>query len=135
MSKKQLQINEADAEQLRQVVQRRRRELEIRGGGPQGLQDSLREVIARRRIGRVLVAQELSQLWLKCVESSVGDRTRVVSLRNGILLIEVSDSVLRSELASFQARSIQKKLVSLRPDLEIKSLKFRLNSRLKSRSS
>jgi hypothetical protein len=119
-----------DQELLQQTMQRRRGELEIRGGGPSQLAGALREVIARRKIGRMLESQELTQLWRSVVEADVAERTRVLSVRNRALIVEVSDSVLLSELANFQQRSILRKLQQSRPDLNIKTLKLRLNERL-----
>ena len=120
-----------EEELLQQTMQRRRGELEIRGGGPISLSGSLRELIARRKIGRTLKSRELTDLWNAAVEPDIAARTRVLSVRNRVLIVEVSDSVLLSEMASFHQRQILRKLQQLRPDMNIKTLKLRLNERLK----
>ena len=117
-------------ELLQHVMQRRRKELEVRGGGPGALAGSLKEVLAKRNIGRRMQSRELSQLWRDCLDEPTAKKTRVVSLRNRILLVEVSDSVLMSELASFHKAMILRKLKQARPDMEIKNVKFRLNAAL-----
>ncbi len=116
---------------IRHVMVRRRKELSIRGGGPGGIGNSLREVIARRKIGRLLQSQELQQLWLEAVEPQIAERTKVVSLRNRVLLVHVSDSVLISELANFHRPQILRTIQQKRPDIEIKTIKFKLNAGLK----
>ncbi len=118
------------AEQIKQVMLRRRQELRVRGGGPRALAASLQEVIARRKIGRVLESRELTQLWCSCVDEEIAQRTKIISLRNRILLVEVTDSVLMSELASFHRRNILNTLKIQRPDMDVKNVKFRLNARL-----
>ena len=124
-------IDDAERELLKFTMERRRGELRVRGGGPAGISGSIKEVIAKRRIGRLMQSQELSQLWKNCVEEDVAGQTRVVSLRNQQLLVEVADSVLMSELASFHRRMILKNLAATRPDMKIKNIKFRLNAKLK----
>ncbi len=115
---------------LQHVTDRRRQELEIRGGGPAQIAHALREVIARRKIGRLLESRELSNLWASIVPPDIAGKTRIVSLRNRVLLVEVADSVLMSELANFHQRTLVKKLQQARADLNIRNLKFRLNAGL-----
>lgn len=115
---------------LQHVTDRRRQELEIRGGGPSQIAHALREVIARRKIGRLLESRELSHLWASIAPPDIVSKTRIVSLRNRILLVEVADSVLMSELANFHQRTLVKKLQQARADLNIRNLKFRLNAGL-----
>ncbi|HCS51945.1 MAG TPA: hypothetical protein DIW81_10190 [Planctomycetaceae bacterium] len=118
------------AEQIKEVMLRRRQELQVRGGGPRALAGSLQEVIASRKIGRVLESRELTQLWCSCVDEEIAQRTKILSLRNRILLVEVADSVLMSELASFHRRNILNTIKKHRPDMDVKNVKFRLNARL-----
>jgi len=129
--KKAVGIDQETEEMLRHVMVRRRKELSIRGGGPTGIGNPLREVIARRKIGRLLQSQELDQLWTEAVEPQIAKQTKVVSLRNRVLMINVSDSVLISELANFHKQQILKTIQQKRPDIEIKNIKFKLNAGLK----
>ncbi|MBL4884552.1 MAG: DUF721 domain-containing protein [Planctomycetaceae bacterium] len=128
--KKSSGIGKKNEELLQRVLVRRRKELCIRGGGPVGIGNPLREVLARRKIGRQLQSLELTDLWKSSIEVQFIERTKVVSLRNGVLLIDVSDSVLMSELSNFHKRQILRDLNQKRPEMEIKNLKFRLNAKL-----
>jgi len=128
--KKRAGIGRENEELLQRVVIRRRKELSIRGGGPVGIGDPLREVLARRKIGRLLQSQELINLWSDSVDEQIAKQTKVISLKNGVLHIEVSDSVLMSELANFHKRQIINRLKKKRPEMEIRNLKFRLNAGL-----
>ncbi len=129
--KKAAGIDQETEQMIRHVMVRRRKELSIRGGGPSGIGNPLQEVIARRKIGRLLQSQELDQLWSEAVEPQIAEQTKVVSLRNRILLVHVSDSVLMSELANFHQRQILRTIQQKRPDIEIKSIRFKLNAGLK----
>lgn len=130
MTEHQKELDEDQRELIQHVMQQRRQELQVRGGGPQSLAGSLREVIAARKIGRVMESRELSLLWKNCVDEAIEPNTRVVSLRNRVLLVEVSDSVLMSELSNFHRRPILAALKKARPDMQITNLKFRLNAGL-----
>ncbi len=124
-------LGEDEQRQLQVVMNRRRKELEIRGGGPTQLSGALREVLARRKIGRVLESRELGQLWRESVPEDIAAKTRVLNLRHRQFLVEVADTVLLSELANFHQRGILKKLQQARPDLQIQGIKWKLNLGLK----
>ena len=124
-------IDAETGEKLRLVMVRRRKELSIRGGGPSGIGDSLREVVAHRKIGRLLQSRELDHLWSSSVEPRIAEQTKVISLRNRVLQVHVSNSVLLSELANFHLRQILETIRQKRPDIEIRNIKFKLNAGLK----
>lgn len=128
--KKSPKISKEDQELLQTVAVRRRKELSIRGGGPVGIGHPLREVLALRKIGRLLQSRELSELWRESVEQQIAEQTKVISLKNCVLQVEVSDSVLMSELANFHKRQIIQTLNQRRPEMEIRNIKFRLNAGL-----
>ncbi|MBR9802826.1 MAG: DciA family protein [Rubinisphaera brasiliensis] len=135
MKKRKRRLTEEEQKEnnlLQHVTSRRQQELQVRGGGPTALAGSLREVIARRKIGRRMESLELSELWKSAVTPDIVAKTRVVSLRNHVLLVEVSDSVLMSELASFHQRQILRQLQQARPDFQLRNVKWRLNPRLAS---
>lgn len=131
--RRQSHLSEEERSVLQHVMDRRRQELEVRGGGPSPLAGALREVIARRKIGRSLESRELSQLWNSCVPEDISIKTRVLSLRNRVLLVEVADTVLMSELANFHQRGILRKLQQARSDLNLKNIKWKLNPSLNER--
>ena len=123
-------IGKENEELLQRVAVRRRKELSIRGGGPVGIGNPIRELIARRKIGRFLQSRELVELWKDSVEEQIAKRTKIVSLKNRVLMVDVSDSVLMSELANFHKRQILRTMNEKRPEMEIKNIKFRLNAGL-----
>lgn len=132
--RKMSHLGEDEQQQLQVVMNRRRQELEIRGGGPTQLSGALREVLARRKIGRVLESRELGDLWRESVPEDIAAKTRVLNLRHRQFLVEVADTVLLSELANFHQRSILKKLQQARPDLQIRGIKWKLNLGMKKSS-
>lgn len=97
---------------------------------PQHVSRALSDLIALRGFARVRGDAQLSAVWNEAAGTVIGDQTKVLGIRRGVLSIGVSNAPLLSELASFHMTSLLASLQDSRPDLQIKKLKFRLNGHL-----
>ncbi len=93
------------------------------------LSDVLSKVIAMRGIGRIRGDQQLAQAWKSVAGPEIADGSRPTTLRNGLLLVVVSSSALLSELVSFHKANILARLKADHPNLKVRDLKFKLQSR------
>lgn len=100
---------------------------------PEGLGKVLSSLFALKGYGRAKSDRQWENLWAKCVEPEHISKTKVLSYRNGILLIGVSHSALLNELSSFHKFEILERLRQSAPQERIKDLKFKLRSDLNGR--
>ena len=94
---------------------------------PQPLSIALAELIALRGFARVHSDDELRSAWKRVAGEELAGQARPLQLTRGVLTIAVSNAALLNELASFQSVDLLKRLKQQVPNLNIKSLKFRLN--------
>lgn len=95
---------------------------------PHALSDVLSELFARRGYGRPLGDRQLREAWNGVVGELLAAKTRVRSLRNGVLEIGVASSALLSQLKSFQSIEFLEQLQTRHPAFKIRDLKFKLQS-------
>lgn len=95
----------------------------------QKLSDLLSRVIAMRGIGRVRAGRQMSEIWKSVTIPEVAAGSRPTTLRNGVLQILVSSSALLGELVSYHKSAILAQLRAEHPELKVRDLKFKLQSR------
>ncbi len=93
------------------------------------LGDVLSQVIAMRGIGRIRGDRQLADAWKSVAGPEVSAGSRPTILRNGVLQILVTSSTLLGELVSFHKAKILARLKAEHPDLKVRDLKFKLQSR------
>lgn len=93
------------------------------------LADVLPQLIAMRGIGRIRGDRQLLDAWRAICPEEIGRGSRPTTLRNGTLTILVHNSTLLSELVSFHKSELLAKLKSQHPQLRVRDLKFRLQTR------
>lgn len=92
--------------------------------GPEAIGGIVSRLFQMRGYGRTQGDAELGKLWSEIAGEQIAASTRVMGLRNGVLMIGVSSSPLLSELASFHHERL---LEALQAKLgkRIKDLKFK----------
>ena len=96
--------------------------------GPQHLSLALSELIAFRGYVRVEGDAQLQSAWADAVGKTIARQTRAVAIRRGVLHISVDHAPLLSELAGFYRQTFLAKLQELHGHLNIREVKFKLDS-------
>ena len=94
-------------------------------GGPKRIGDLLGAVLARRGYGQLTAQRELEETWTRLVEKPVGERTRVGSLRRGVLEILVDNAALLAELEGFRKHELLDGLQRSLKHSTVSALRFR----------
>jgi predicted nucleic acid-binding Zn ribbon protein len=102
---------------------------------PQALGKVLSRLFALRGYGRVNGDKHLHNVWHEAAGESIASRTKVLGLRNGMLLVAVGNSALLSELAAFHRHSLLESLRSRNPQMHIRDIRFRLRGELGERDT
>ena len=99
-----------------------------KASGPRSLADVLTQLKALRGHGQTQGARQLTELWRRVAGPEIGEKTKVIGLKNSTLQVGVANAALLGELTAFHHRRL---LDALRSDSEgrrIKGLKFQLRS-------
>ena len=96
--------------------------------GPQKLSLALGELIAFRGYARVRGDAQLQSAWADAAGKTIARQTRAVAIRRGVLHVSVDHAPLLSELAGFYRLAFLEKLQELHAHLNIRDLKFKLDS-------
>lgn len=96
---------------------------------PVALGDALSQLFATRGYGRIQGDRQIREVWANVVGDDIQRQTRVSGIKNGVLHVGVDNSAVLSELVGFQKSEILGKLQHAYPDLRIRDIKFRLESR------
>jgi predicted nucleic acid-binding Zn ribbon protein len=96
--------------------------------GPENLKEVLARMFTLRGWGRRSGRIHLENAWSRAIDEQARQRTRVLSLRRGVLEVEVNDSVLMQELSSFHRRRLLDVLKKSLPNENVKDLKFRVGT-------
>ncbi len=99
-------------------------------GDPVPLGDALSQLFAARGYGRVQSDRQLRDVWRQVAGDETADQTRVKGIKGGVLQVGVANSALLGDLVSFGKPDILKRLKSQHPDLRVRDIKFRLESRV-----
>lgn len=92
--------------------------------GPENLGDVLGRLFTARGWGRLSERSRLEAAWAEVAAEWPG-QTRVLSLRRGVLEVEVRIGVLVQELAQFHKRKLLGELRKKLPGQTLTDLKFR----------
>jgi predicted nucleic acid-binding Zn ribbon protein len=95
-----------------------------RSKGPEALSEVLGRLFISRGWGRLSERAKLESLW-NTVAGEFKEQTRVMSLRRGVLAVEVNSGVVLQELNHFHKKRILKALREAMPHLTFADLKFR----------
>jgi predicted nucleic acid-binding Zn ribbon protein len=93
--------------------------------GPERLKDVLARVFTLRGWGRRSGRLHLEKAWTEVLDQHHRERTRVLSLKRGVLEVEVNDAVLMQELSSFHRRRLLDALKKSLPNENVRELRFR----------
>jgi hypothetical protein len=96
--------------------------------GPQRLSLALGELIAFRGYARARGDAQLQEAWADAAGKTIARQTRAVAIRRGVLHVSVDHAPLLSELAGFYRQSFVARLQELHAHLNIRDLKFKLDS-------
>jgi hypothetical protein len=89
---------------------------------------ALKDLIAFRGYARVHADAQLQTAWADAAGKTIARQTRAVAIRRGVLHVSVDHAPLLSELAGFYRHTFLEKLQELHADLNIRDLKFKLDS-------
>lgn len=93
--------------------------------GVQKMSNVLPALLAKYGIASTTARQELERAWVAAVGPEVASRSRVGSLRRGVLEILVDDFVLMQELEGYRKGELLKALQEKARQNHIASLRFR----------
>lgn len=93
---------------------------------PASLSSALSELIAVRGFARVEEHRQYHAAWNAVAGAEFVEHARISRVSRGQVFVEVDNAPLLSELSSFHAANLLKRLQTSYPQLKIKGLKFRL---------
>jgi hypothetical protein len=93
--------------------------------GPEPLKETLAHLFAARGWGRRQARLHLEKAWAAAVGPEHAAQSRVVSIRRGILEVEVNNGILLQEFAHFHKRRLLEKMRSSLPGTTITDLRFK----------
>lgn len=93
--------------------------------GPKKVGDILGKVLARYGYTQTTAQMELEHAWREVAGERVHKRTRVGSLKRGVLEILVDNSTLLQELEGFQRQALLQKMQQTVQHSKIENLRFR----------
>ena len=96
--------------------------------GPENLSDILAKLFTARGWGRKSERVRLETAWNETVGPERQTDTRVVSMRRGVLEVEVKNGVLLQELAQFHKRQLLTDLRKRLPGTAVTDIKFRVGT-------
>jgi predicted nucleic acid-binding Zn ribbon protein len=93
--------------------------------GPESIGEILARLFAARGWGRQQERLRLERAWAEVAGPEFAPRSRVATLRRGVLEVEVRGAVLLQELAQFHKRRILEALRRLLQGVRIADLRFK----------
>lgn len=96
---------------------------------PKAVGELLSDLFALRGYGRVQTSQQIQQVWTDVAGVEIAAMTKAVGIKNGVLQINVSNSALLSELASFHKQQFLEEFRTKHPDLKVRDMKFKLRGK------
>ena len=72
----------------------------------QAIGDVLKELFKKQRLNRGLLENRAVHYWGKVLGNSVAKATRSIFMKNGVLFVELTSSVLRNELMMWKDKII-----------------------------
>ncbi len=93
--------------------------------GPELLGEILSRLFTARGWGRRQDRLRMERAWIEAVGPDLAPHTRIGNLRRGVLEIEVANSVLLQELASYHKRRLLGELRSRLTGVTVTDLRFK----------
>tara|TARA_B100000929_G_scaffold92300_1_gene72486 strand:- start:1415 stop:1822 length:408 start_codon:yes stop_codon:yes gene_type:complete len=124
-------FREPDQTKRRRVTDRktrrhgRGRSNEAGGKGPEVLEDILRRWLKENSLDTTLGRAQLESCWKDTVGEEVADRTRIVDLRGGTLVVEVDSAPLLGELSAYYREEIMSSLRQSEGFPNFQNIRFR----------
>jgi len=124
-------FRETDQTKRRRVTDRktrrhgRGRSNEAGGKGPEVLEDILRRWLKENSLDTTLGRAQLESCWKDTVGEEVADRTRIVDLRGGTLVVEVDSAPLLGELSAYYREEIMSSLRQSEGFPNFQNIRFR----------
>ncbi len=121
----------ADQTKRRRVTDRKTRRHgkgrsnEAGGKGPEVLEDILRRWLKENSLDTTLGRAQLESCWKDTVGEEVADRTRIVDLRGGTLVVEVDSAPLLGELSAYYREEIMSSLRQSEGFPNFQNIRFR----------
>ena len=98
------------------------------GPGPQHLSRAIADLIALRGYARRRGDADLQTAWAGVAGPDVASQTRAVAIKRGVLQVSVAHAPLLSELVSYSKGMLLQELQARHPHLNLRDLKFKLDS-------
>ena len=101
---------------------------EAGGKGPEGpevLEDILRRWLKENSLDTTLGRAQLEKCWKDTVGDEVAERTRIVDLRGGTLVVEVDSAPLLGELSAYYREEIMSSLRQSEGFPNFQNIRFR----------
>ena len=98
---------------------------EAGGKGPEVLEDILRRWLKENSLDTTLGRAQLESCWKDTVGDEVADRTRIVDLRGGTLVVEVDSAPLLGELSAYYREEIMSSLRQSEGFPNFQNIRFR----------
>lgn len=93
--------------------------------GPENIAEILGRLFTSRGWGRKNDRLRLESAWAEAAGPDLLPQTRVLSIRRGVLEVEVKNAVLLQELTQFHKRPLLGKLRKAMPGVTLTDIKFR----------
>ena len=98
---------------------------EAGGKGPEVLEDILRRWLKENSLDTTLGRAQLEKCWKDTVGDEVAERTRIVDLRGGTLVVEVDSAPLLGELSAYYREEIMSSLRQSEGFPNFQNIRFR----------
>ena len=95
---------------------------------PSKLGGILGELMRRRGVQEKAGDAQLAEHWRTAAGDRIADRTRVLDVKNGVLVVGVSSSALLAELTGFHRDALLAAMREALPHNRLRGLKFRLRT-------
>lgn len=124
-------FRETDQTKRRRVTDRKTRRHgkgrsnEAGGKGPEVLEDILRRWLKENSLDTTLGRAQLESCWKDTVGDEVAERTRIVDLRGGTLVVEVDSAPLLGELSAYYREEIMSSLRQSEGFPNFQNIRFR----------
>ena len=124
-------FRETDQTKRRRVTDRKTRRHgkgrsnEAGGKGPEVLEDILRRWLKENSLDTTLGRAQLESCWKDTVGDEVAERTRIVDLRGGTLVVEVDSAPPLGELSSYYREEIMSSLRQSEGFPNFQNIRFR----------
>jgi len=105
-------------------IMSRKSNISERTGRPERIGRIVTRIMARHGFHRRISSEQLEQVWREAVGEMVAERTRLGSLRRGVLEVFISHPLIGQEL-SFRQTELTEALNQVSKDFKIKRLKLR----------